>query len=365
MSAELPTLRWGIIATGLISSWFVEDLVLERSDAKAKHIVQAVGSSSVEKGKAFVEKHLAGHNPTVYGSYTDVYSDPDVDIVYIGTPHAFHKQNALDAINAGKHVLCEKAFTITAKEARDVFDAAKQKGVFVMEAMWTRFFPLTRSLVNVLHTEKHIGDVHRVFCDFAMNMDLASLGPDSRLKNPALGAGSLLDIGIYSLTFAVLGLDPAVGEAGVKPKIAATQTLSEDIDIATSALLLYPDGKQGVLTSSTQVKTPPVFCRIEGSKGYVLVEGIATSVPGSFTVHSSEASSQGWRESSTEGLRAKTFSFERPGRGFYWEADAVAVDIAAGRKESAVMPWAETIRVMEIMDEIRRQGGAKFPQDDQ
>ncbi|EQB58353.1 hypothetical protein CGLO_01412 [Colletotrichum gloeosporioides Cg-14] len=365
MSSETPTLRWGIIATGLISSWFVEDLVLERSDAKAKHIVQSVGSSSLEKGKAFVEKHLPGHSPTIYGSYTEVYNDPNVDAVYIGTPHAFHKQNCLDAINAGKNVLCEKAFTITAKEAREVFDAAKAKGVFVMEAMWTRFFPLTRSLLNILHNEKQIGEIHRVFCDFAMNMDIASLGPESRLKNPALGAGSLLDIGVYSLTFTILGLDPGVGEKAEKPKIVATQTLSDDIDIATSALLLSPSGKQGILTASTQVKTPPTFCRIEGSEGYVLIEGIATSVPGSFTVHSSKASGEEWTESTTPGLKAKKYDFERPGKGFYYEADAVALEIKAGRKESEIMPWAETIRVMEIMDEIRRQGGARFPQDDQ
>ncbi|OLN80963.1 putative oxidoreductase C513.06c-like protein 2 [Colletotrichum chlorophyti] len=365
MSAQVPTLRWGIIATGLISSWFVEDLVLDRSTAKAKHIVQSIGSSSLEKGKAFVEKHLPGYSPTVYGSYAEVYNDPNVDIVYIGTPHAFHKQNCLDAISAGKHVLCEKAFTITAKEAREVLEAAKKKGVFVMEAMWTRFFPLTKALQSVLHSEKLVGDIRRTFCDFAMNMNIDSLGPDSRLKNPALGAGSLLDIGVYSLTFTILGLDSRVGDNAVKPKIAATQTLSDGIDIATSALLLYPDGKQGILTSSTQVKTPEAFCRIEGSDGYVVVEGVATSVPGSFTVHSSKASGEGWTESTTPGHKAKKYDFERPGRGFYWEADAVALDIAAGRTESAIMPWAETVRVMEIMDEIRRQGGARFPQDDQ
>ncbi|GKT47574.1 D-xylose 1-dehydrogenase (NADP(+)) [Colletotrichum spaethianum] len=365
MTTDIPILRWGIIATGLISSWFVEDLVLERSDAKAKHIIQSIGSSSLQKGKAFVEKHLPGKEPTVYGSYAEVYNDPNVDVIYIGTPHAFHKQNCLDAIRAGKHVLCEKAFTITAKEAREVFNAAKEKGVFVMEAMWTRFFPLTQSLLEVLHSDKLIGDIHRVFCDFSTNMNIASLGPDSRLKNPALGAGSLLDIGVYSLTFTILALDPGVGDKAKKPKITATQTISDDIDIATSALLLYPSGKQGILTASTQVKSPPGFCRIEGSDGYIIVEGVATSVPGSFTVHSSTASGEGWAESPTLGLKSKKFDFERIGKGFYWEADAVALDVAAGRTESDVMPWAETTRVMDILDEIRRQGGAKFPQDDQ
>src|SRR6266536_5213674 len=113
MTSEIPTVRWGIIATGLISSWFVQDLVLSRKDAKANHKIQAIGSSSLQKGKDFVKKYIPNTSPTVYGSYEEVYSDPQVDIVYIGTPHAFHKKNCLDGINAGKHILCEKAFTIT------------------------------------------------------------------------------------------------------------------------------------------------------------------------------------------------------------------------------------------------------------
>src|SRR6201996_7144002 len=142
----LPTLRWGIIATGLISSWFVEDLVLERNDAKARHVIQAIGSSSREKGEGFVKKYIPSVSPTVYDNYSDVYNDPNVDIVYIGTPHAFHKKNCLDAIAAGKHILCEKAFTITAKEAKQVLAVAEANGVFIMEAIWTRFNPLVLSL---------------------------------------------------------------------------------------------------------------------------------------------------------------------------------------------------------------------------
>ncbi|KAM5345648.1 hypothetical protein ACJ41O_011509 [Fusarium nematophilum] len=348
-----PTLRWGIIGTGLISSWFVQDLSLSRPNARANHHVQAIGSSSVEKGTKFVETHLPGQPqpPTVYGTYEQAYSDPDVDIIYIGTPHAFHKKNCLDAIAHGKHVLCEKAFTLNAREAREVFEAAKQKGVFVMEAMWTRFFPLVQTLQRLVHEDKVIGDVVRVFCDFAMNQHVENLGPESRLKNPALGAGSLLDIGIYSLTWGLLNLDPGVGDKAQRPKIAASQTLVDGVDVATSMILLYPDGKQGILTSNVSVKTPAGFCRIEGRGGHIVVEGFAASVPQSFTVYTEEQ---------PEG---KKYEFERPGKGFYWEADAVATDIAAGKTESDVMPWAETVRVLEILDEVRRQGGATFPQD--
>ncbi|KAL2754756.1 hypothetical protein ACRALDRAFT_2028037 [Sodiomyces alcalophilus JCM 7366] len=354
--AEKPTLRWGILATGMISSWFVADLSLDRSDAQANHIIQAIGSSSVEKGKAFVAEHLPGKSPTVYGSYEELFADPQVDIIYVGTPHSFHKQNCLDAIRHGKNVLCEKAFALTADEAREVLDAAKQKGVFIMEAMWTRFFPIVRALQQKLHEEKVIGTVHRTFCDFSFDMKIPTLGPESRLKNPALGAGTLLDIGIYSLTWAILGLEAPLGPAPArsdpekKPKVVAAQSLDDGVDVATTIVLLYDDGRQGIATAHATVKSQRDFARIEGSEGTVIVEGDAAAVPSSFIVKKHDG-------------EEKRYDFPRPGRGFYWEADAVALDIAAGRTENAIMPWAETIRVMEIMDETRRQGGARFPVD--
>ncbi|KAF2658596.1 NAD(P)-binding protein [Lophiostoma macrostomum CBS 122681] len=359
-SNEKPTLRWGIVATGLISSWFVADLIIEREDTapEANHIIQAVGSSSLDKGKAFVAQHLptVSPAPTIYGSYEGVYADPNVEVVYIGTPHAFHKKNCLDAISHGKNILCEKAFTLNASETKEVLDAAKAKGVFVMEAMWTRFFPLVKTIQKLVHEEKAIGRVHRVLCDFAMDQGLESKGSESRLKNLSLGASTLLDIGIYPLTWGIIGLEQPLGgankEASEKPKILATSKLSDGVDVATSIILQYPDGRQAITTShsGTGMKTPPSFCRIEGSEGTIVVDGFTASVPSSFVLQK-------------RGKEDKKFTFERPGKGFYWEADAVALDIAAGRKESERMPWAETIRVMELLDEARRQGGVSFPQD--
>lgn len=360
-SDTLPTLRWGIIATGMISSWFVRDLTLSRSDAKAHHKIQAIGSSSKVKAEAFVKQFIpkAEPKPTIYDNYAAVYSDPDVQAIYIGTPHGFHKQNCLDAIAAGKHVLCEKAFAITAKEARKVFAAAREKGVFVMEALRTRFFPLTKTLLHMIHEEKVIGDVHRVFCDLGLDMDIASLGPESRLKNPALGAGTLLDICLYSLTWGRMVLDRGRGESSERPKMVALQTLSDGIDTASSVLLQYPSsGAQGILTSTSMARTPNVFCRIEGTKGFITVEGESASIPSAFTVHPKI-------QDDRQTLPGKRFEFDIPGFGLYWEADAVAVDIAAGRTENSVMPWEETLRIMDLMDEARRQGGARFPQDDQ
>jgi len=349
----LPTLRWGIISCGWISTEVVKDLILTRPNPKANHIIQAIGCSSIAKGKEFVAKNIPHLSPTIYGSYQECYNDPNVDLIYIGTPHSFHKQNCLDAIAAGKHILCEKAFTLNVIEAKEVFAAAKQKGVFIMEAMWTRFFPVTQTLQRLLHEEKIVGDIVRAFVDFGLDFDIKGKGPESRLKNLELGAGSLLDIGIYSLTWGLLCLDSKIGEEADKPKVVALQSLDEGVDLTSSMVLLYPKtGRQGILTSSFSVKSQPSFARIEGSKGTLYVDGEATSVPQSlrFVPKGSDEKEQ-------------VFEFDKPGSGFYFEADAVALDIQAGRTENAVMPWAETIRVLEILDGVRRDNGVVFPQE--
>lgn len=274
-------------ATGLIASWFCQDLVLPRKDAKAKHIIQAIGSSSLQKGKDFVAKHVPQTPPTLNSSYEEVYADPEVDVVYIRTPHAFHKKNCLDAIAAGKNVLCEKAFTLNAKDAAEVIAAAKAKGVFLMEAMWTRFTPLMQTLQKMLHEEKVIGDVHRTFCDFGLDLDIPSLPAESRYKDPALGAGSLLDIGIYSLTWGLVSLDHGKGATSEMPTVLAQQSLSHGVDVSSSILLFFPStGRQGIITLTTNIKTAPSFCRIEGTNGHIIINGPAPSMPDSFTVFS-------------------------------------------------------------------------------
>jgi predicted dehydrogenase len=355
---DLPTLRWGIVGTGMISEWFVTDILKASWPEKsALHIIAAVGSSSLEKGQRFVAKHITpvrpAAQPHVYGTYQEVYNDSDVDCVYIGTPHSFHRQNCLDAIAAGKHVLCEKPFTMTAAEASEVFAAAEKAGVFVMEAMGTRFFPLVRELRRLLFHEDKLGRIYRTFCDFAMEMDIGSLPETSRYKDPALGAGSLLDIGIHSLTWGIITLTEHVGDEAVDPDFASMQTLEHGVDVASSVLLRYPgDGRQAVCTSTTKAESKWNFARIEGSKGIIKVYGSAPSSPEGFSFLAKGSD------------QPEHYRFEKPGRGFFWEADAVARDIAAGRKQNSVMPWAETLRLLRIMDEVRRRGKAWFPVDE-
>ncbi|KAI0128308.1 dimeric dihydrodiol dehydrogenase [Xylariales sp. AK1849] len=358
---EPPTCRWGIITTGLISSWFVADIVLPRADAKAKHIVQAIGSSSLEKGQKFAADYLKdiSEKPAIYASYDEVYNDPDVDCVYIGSPHGFHKRDCLAAIAAGKNVLCEKAFTINAREAKEVFEAAQKKGVYIAEAMWLRHRPMLADLRKLLYEDKAIGEVFRMTSDFQNYVNIPSLPATSRLKDLNLGAGSLLDIGIYPLTWAILTLDPKTPEQSENPKIIGAQSFADGIEVTTSVILHYPSsGRQGIImsTNNRAMGKSYIVATIDGTDGFVEVEGGAPSHPSSFTVYPK------WTgDKKPEG---KKYDYQQKAQGFIYEADNTALDIAAGRKESAIIPWSETVRVMEIMDEIRKQGGTVYPHDD-
>lgn len=340
----------------MISSWFVSDLLLPTwPNKRANHTITSIGSSSLQKGQSFVQNHMSTVSPppTIHASYAAVYADKNVDCVYIGTPHSMHHQNCLDAIAAGKNVLCEKPFAMTLAQTREVFAAAEEKGVFVMEAMWTRFYPLVRTLQKLLHDDQMIGTVYRTFADFGLEIDVPGLPADSRYKDPALGAGSLLDVGVYSLTWGLVTLEPGVGEEAEEPEVVSTQSIAHGVDVASSILLKYPsNGRQGVITSTTDVLSQRVFARIEGSKGVILVEGPASSSPESFTVMLNGQAGE------------EKYEFEKPGKGFYWEADAVALDLKAGKTQNDIMPWKETERVMGILDGVRKRGGARFPVDE-
>jgi predicted dehydrogenase len=325
-------------------------------------VIQAIGASSAQKGKDFAAKYIKNGTvePTIYGSYDEVYADPNVDCVYIGSPHGFHKRDLLRAIEAGKNVLCEKAFTINAREAKEVFEAAKKKGVYVHEAMWLRHRPMVADLRKMLYEDKVIGDVFRTTSEFQMYVDIAGLPETSRYKQVELGAGTLLDIGIYPLTWLLLTLDPGLPSKPETPEIKAFQTFKDGVEVTTSTILKYPSsGRQGIFLSTTERKngSPKVVATIDGTDGFVEVEGTAPSHPKSFTVYPK------WQDDKKP--EGKKYDYEAKWQGFVYEADNSALDIANGRKESEIMPWAETVRVMEIMDEIRKQGGTKYPHDDE
>ncbi|KAH0582907.1 hypothetical protein H2248_010808 [Termitomyces sp. 'cryptogamus'] len=197
MAARSTTLRWGIISTGNIATCFVKDLLVDpktRDVHDVIHKVAAVGSRSVEKAREFINDIAGGDESIkVYGTYDEVYTDKDVDAIYIGTPHTYHYENALDAMKAGKHVLCEKPVTSNAAELRSLLAAAKEYNVFFMEAMWTRFQPLTLEVKNIIDRGS-LGVPVVLHADLSGDFDIYNIPKTHRILDPTLGGGAILDL---------------------------------------------------------------------------------------------------------------------------------------------------------------------------
>ena len=238
-------------------------------------------------------------------------------------------------------------------------------------AVWTRFSPLFNALHEEVIEKESIGEVQRFFMGFGNKMPLDTLPSDSRLKDPALGAGALLDIGIYTLTYAsiIMG-DWKVGKQHPQPKkVTSSLTIVNGIDESNVVVLDYPSGrsarddggKTAICTSTFRYRSEEDFARIEGSNGSIVIFGVAASVPSGFRIV--EGPQPGFGDADSRSVRV--FNVEKPEGtlGFFWEADAVADDIANCRTENATMPLDETLRIMRLMDSIRREGGLVYPQD--
>ncbi|KAK4954141.1 hypothetical protein LTR10_007569 [Elasticomyces elasticus] len=356
-SLPTPSVRWGIVGLGGISSWFVDDLVLDRPDAPVRHVVQALGTSSTSKGETFISKHCGSQTPKIYERYDAVYNDRNVDIVYIGTPHIFHYRNALDAIAAGRHVLCEKPIAMNSEQAKKLSEAAKANGVFLMEAIWTRFFPIVKKLQSLLHEDMIIGDVSLVEADFGIHMPISNAKADTRVASKELGAGALLDIGIYTLTWASLILDSSPRRnTKIQPNLVSNMIFHDDdperrIDEGDTIVLTYPDIKaQAVCTASLLRKTGEEFCWIKGSKGSIAVGGLAASKPGYLAIRVNDE-------------EEKRMDFDVLGMGFHYEADSVAEDVLAGRLENRTCPLGATLQIMSQISEARAQSSLTYPKD--
>ncbi|KAK6454748.1 bacterial [Scheffersomyces xylosifermentans] len=354
------TLNWGILGAGNISSQFVHDLVLNnsREGSEVKHIVRSIGSSSNSKGHEFVKSNNITKNnnhgfETVVQSYDEFYANPDVNIVYIGTPHTLHKEQVIKSLEGGKHVLCEKPFTVNKRDAEELFKLAKSKNLFLMEAVWTRFFPSIALLQKYIFEEKALGEVHRLFADFSFELDFENSPPESRMRDIRLGAGALLDIGIYTITYARILLDNKVGDEHTKFDFKSFLTLdpTDGVDYNTSILLKYDNGKQGILTSSNYVNGAMPYVRLEGTKGVVEMFSDNPARPKKFTI------------SFTDGREPIEYEDQSGYNGFIYEANAIAKDIAAGKLEDDIIPHAETLLVMSVMDQVRKDNGLVYPQD--
>ncbi|EJD01504.1 NAD-binding protein [Fomitiporia mediterranea MF3/22] len=377
MSAAKPfVLHWGIIGAGGISSRFVEDLVLHpegRGTTDVAHAVAAVGSRSLDKAQEFIQKYcpeggfaqkagLTSTKSVARGSYAEVYSDPNVDIIYVGTPHSCHFEDAKNALDAGKHVLLEKPATLNQAEFEVLSKLAKSKNLFLMEAVWTRFFPLTFALEDVLFKQEAIGEIRRLQSDFSIDFIDVLDNESHRMLNINLAGGGLLDLGPYPLVWALLLLynHPQNGRTPPTNIKASMEKYKTGVDLHTNWTLDFPrigkTGARAVLSTSINVNSPlDVVTRIQGTKGEILLPW-ATARPDRFTIRRSKVG-RGPQEYTEE---IKVIPIQ--GMGLNWEADAVARDIRDGKIENARMPHADTLLELAIFDEVRRQGGYVFPE---
>lgn len=331
-------------------------------------MVAAASSSSQSRAEEFLKKMRAPPDAKAYGSYAELVKDPNVDIIYVATPHSHHFQNAMLALKAGKHVLCEKAFTVNAAQAKILVETARANNLFLMEAVWTRYFPLSIKIREMV-TAGEIGEVHRVTADLSIPdaKDDGSLNfPDSnRMVNLDLAGGALLDLGIYSLTWVFQILYHCQEEPKEAPKIlgAINKYDQTGADEMTSMILQFPKHKSmGIALTALRVATDPdghvagAAVRIQGTKGEIQVMGPSfrpthyrvIKVKGGGMVEEVEAPIPTDPERNGDGW------------GMYWEADEAARCLRDKKNESASMPWSETILIMETMDEVRRQGDLKY-----
>lgn len=353
-------LKWGILGAGNISGQFAHDIILSNKNNDKTHAIVAVGTSLVPKGEDFLTQYevTAGNNHgirAVSQNYEDFYANPDVDVVYIGTPHSFHKDQILSALKHGKHVLCEKPFTVTGAEAAEVFEYAKKLGLFVMEAVWTRFFPIISHVREILYEKKLIGDVFRLRADFAFNFDLPNTPESSRARDISLAAGATLDIGVYTLTYSrILMNQPAGAKFDVKSFL--TLDPKDKVDHLATYIVKYEDGKQAVLSCSNLVNGPTPFLRIDGTEGSLEIYAINPAQPRRLRVV--------FRDEKKAPFEIEDDIIESGHHGFIYEANAVAEAIKAGKQQSDVIPWDETQFMMDTMDKIRWENDFYYSEDD-
>ena len=321
-------IRWGIMGTGWIAEQFANDLAYASNG-----ILYAVGSRTEESARSFGDKHNVSRT---YGTYEELAADPDVDAIYVATPHPMHKDNVMTALHGGKAVLCEKPFTVNSRELEEIITYASEHKLFLMEAMWTRYLPVMVK-VREWMKEDRIGEVRMVKAEFGFRADL---NPEGRLFNPELGGGTLLDAGIYPVSFAsmILGASPR--------QVVSTAHIGETgVDEQFSVLLTYDSGRTAVLNGAIRLGLSN-DAYIHGTKGFI-------HIPSFFNAKSASLHAQG--------EEAETFTDERKSAGYAFEAEEVGRCLSGGLTESSVITLDESLAIMKLLDEIRGQWGLSYP----
>jgi predicted dehydrogenase len=361
MTSTLKTIRWGILGTGTVARDFVQGL---RSIEDASPI--AVASRTLEKAQSFAQQFAI---PKPYGSYAELVADPEIDVVYVATPHTRHKQDCILCLEAGKPVLCEKPFAVSAAEACEVIQLARQRQLFCMEAMWMRFMPLMQKVRELIRSGA-IGEVRMLTAEFGYPTEF---DPENRFFNPKLGGGALLDRGVYplSLAFDLFGeptqvsSQAAIGSTGVDEQSAMVlEFLGGKLALLSASLCTRSSNAATIVGTLGKIQIhEPFYCpeKISLTQFPKLAPVAATAAP-----NGSSGLKQKLRSVVLQAprlhrviaaLRDTSITFAQPtlGNGYGYEAIEVGNCLRRGDLESQIMPLDETLRILTTLDRIRQQ----------
>lgn len=360
-------IRWGILGTGQIAKQFATGLA-HVEDAQ----LYAVGARDKGKAEEFSRQFNVPH---CYGSFEELLAEPDINVVYIATPHHVHRDHCVMALEAGKSVLCEKPFTINAAQAQEVIELARKKKLFCMEAMWMRFLPAMREVSNLLENDA-IGRPGLLRADFGVPFEF---NPSGRVFDLELAGGALLDLGVYTVSLAY--------ELFGKPvEIIATANIGESgVDETSTVVLKHAGGQISTLRSSIRYELTPEAV-VVGSKGSIQIESpmyrphkiqvnkfslVAPQVD--TQVASSKLKKAIQQTPALQKLALYLESYLSPfstlaltkvipfvGNGYNYQVAAVNQCLKEGKLESNIMPLEDTLGVLMVMDEIRRQWGLQY-----
>lgn len=322
-------MKIGVLGTGTIMETVTSTLVqMEQVEC------YAIASRTQEKARQMADKY--GFQKA-YGSYEALVSDPEVELIYVATPHSRHYEDMMLCIQHGKPVLCEKSFTMNAPQARKIRELSQSRGVFAAEAIWPRYMP-SRAIINQLLEEGIIGKVHTLSANLSYVMD-----KNYRITAPELAGGALLDVGVYGINFALMHFGDAIERID-----SSVQMTGTGVDGTESITLHYRDGRMAVLHHSIYVRSDRKGI-IHGDKGYLVVENINN--PQSVSVYD------------TEDRLLRHIDVPTQISGYEYEFEECMAAIAAGKTQADSMPLEESIKMMELMDSIRRQWGLVYPQE--
>jgi len=389
--------KWGMLATGGIAETFGRDILLN-PDTRGVHdvehvVVAAAASSSQSRARIFLDKIGAPETAVAYGSYKELAQDPNLDIIYIATPHSHHFQHCMLCLESGKNVLCEKPFTTNAEQLEVLIRTAKEKNLFLMEAVgcplylqvlpmlttlfkaWTRYFPLSL-YVREQVTSGAIGTVYRTFADLSMISSPEALPDSHRLVSPDLAGGVLMDTGIYALTWVFQTLFTTQQIPAAPAVLSALRKYRLGTDEQVSMLLTFPrrvgGDAHGIATAGVRTATDPdekstagPAVRIQGSHpAFRPTKTKLICTDGGIEEREWPQPGPGPGSSWYNGFRNEVggvLNQEGEGHGMFWEADECAFALRDGRKESQHHTLAESLVIMQVMDQVRKQNGIRFP----